>query len=406
MSRQCTKCGTKLHDKVRFCPICGQPFSAGTAASVLPDSAQPPDRSRTQSIASGLPSDRSQTQPIASGLPSDRSQTQPIASGLPSDRSQTQAIGPNRPNGHFRTQPISRYLRGKFCGHKNRGGNADTEEPAEGTSKFALKFAYIVSLSCLVPAASIVITLAAVVGMVVFWWRPWYTASEDTSAAATPVPASRYQPVGKNADGAAQLHRESARKTSRCLIIYPKQMRRPGTGSQLGALYAFSAYQAGFAQRAQKELREKTMRHQSDFAQWQHSSEYKNLHARTVFYNVRNRDRLAKAYGRRCIIEYGGGKKAVLRLKTIEVPQAEQNRRFKDDCGFSDCGIKIGWAEGAFAETSQTFSGEGVYWEMPRGGGRIAGRERKVKIRISPKGAYWGDRVFDVYVDPAAGGAQ
>ena len=81
------------------------------------------------------------------------------------------------------------------------------------------------------------------------------------------------------------------------------------------------------------------------------------------------------------------------------MPQAEQNRRFADDCGFDDCGIKIGYATGKFEEKNQTFTGEGIVWDMPRGSSRAGHNEKKVKVTVSPKGAKWGDRSFDVYVD-------
>lgn len=77
-------------------------------------------------------------------------------------------------------------------------------------------------------------------------------------------------------------------------------------------------------------------------------------------------------------------------------------KRFSDDGGFADCVFKIGSVGGGvFDEASMTFTGEGVVWDMPRGGSRIGVRERTLKFHISHGGATLGDRSFDVCVDPA-----
>ncbi|MDO5297732.1 MAG: hypothetical protein Q4F00_14075, partial [bacterium] len=333
--------------------------------------------------------------------------TQAIGSLQQPGHPPTQAIAflrqPQRKSAQKRFQPVSDTYGRNLCADQDQKNFADTEKRPQPQSKSLiksfLKKSYLIPLSCLLPVAGMAFTFILVLGVLVLWLLPSGDDSQDTSvtAAGTPAPQAKRQPGGKKA--AASAHRGETGKVSRCLIIYPKQMRKPDANKQFGSLYAFSSYLDSFEKRAKGELSRGANLHKTDLAKWKRTADYKRLQARAAFYKGREREKIARAYGRICYIKYEKNNKATLQLKNIGLSQAEQERRFADDGGFEDCGLKIGQAQGTFDEKKQIFTGEGVVWDISRGGKRQIPQERTVKIRISPKSAYWGDRVFDVYVE-------
>ena len=127
----------------------------------------------------------------------------------------------------------------------------------------------------------------------------------------------------------------------------------------------------------------------------------KGYKERIEFYKGKDKRTVAVTYGSRCSVRFRGKQSAMLNFSSSGLRDYSR-KRFSDDGGFADCVFKIGSVGGGvFDEASMTFTGEGVVWDMPRGGSRIGVRERTLKFHISHGGATLGDRSFDVCVDPA-----
>ncbi len=204
----------------------------------------------------------------------------------------------------------------------------------------------------------------------------------------------------KTKETAAQPYKEEQLKSFSGIYIIPKQMRKPDVGNKFGPLYPFSSYLSEFEKKAQKDLEEANARHKKEKG-WKSSSGYKSLKERVEFYKGKDKRAIALTYGVQCSVRFRGKQNAMLNVSGHSSRKRFSNGGYPYG-SFADCGFKIGSiGGGVFDEASMTFTGEGVVWDMPRGGSRIGVRERTVKIHISPGGATFGDRSFDVYVDPA-----
>ena len=374
MSQRCTKCGTVLHNTVKFCPICGQRFSAvGAAVPIKADTAQP-GHSRTKSIDTSARNDNSRTQSIQQRTQPIQPPTQPIQPPTQPIRQSTQAIQPP-------TQSIRQSAQAVRSSTRAMPPGTRSDKPNYG--KLAASF-----VACF-----------TVIGLIVLNMLSSYS---DVKSAKSAAAVESNSPTAKPsaARKAGNQGAESGKyKISNCLIIYPKQMRKPDVGKQLGVLYPFSDYLAEYAEKSRQQMKERTELNKRSLTTWQNTNEYKTLKDRLDIYNSKDRELLAKSYGRRCYIEYKDNGEAWLYFQFIEAYCSQQLARYGEDRAFNNSGIVLESAKGTYYEEAKCFVGEGKCWNVPRGITKHTGEGTTIKIHISPQGAVLGVRDFYVYDD-------
>ncbi|MBQ7568832.1 zinc ribbon domain-containing protein [bacterium] len=189
----------------------------------------------------------------------------------------------------------------------------------------------------------------------------------------------------------------AVKKSISYIYLIPKQMRKP-SGERFGALYPLSSYLNEIKEREEKNLKDGEELHKNNLAKWHKSEGYKKIKERIRICEGKDREKLAKCFGWRCAIRYGGDgtNKGVLELKSCN------NSYLFSGYGGYNCGWGCYMTSGTFDEGSMTFTGKGTCYDAPREGHRLSKgvREREVSVHISPSGATYGDRSFDVFVDP------
>ena len=374
MSQRCTKCGTVLHNTVKFCPICGQRFSAvGAAVPIKADTAQP-GHSRTKSIDTSARNDNSRTQSIQQPTQPMQPPTQPI-------QPPTQPMQPPTQPIQQRTQPMQQSAQAA------QSPTLPIQPPAAAKKTRNIKLAAF-SLIFMAGIGLLVIALT-------FYTQ--YSQIKNGVDTVESLFSGSETPAGLKAGKKASKNK--AVKVSDCLIIYPKQMRKPNVGEQLGGLYPFSDYLAEYAEKSRQQMKERTERNKRDPAAWKSTNEYKVLQNRLDIYNSKDRELLAKSYGRRCYIEYKDNGEAWLYFQFIEAYCSQQLARYGEDRAFNNSGIVLESAKGTYYEEAKCFVGEGKCWNVPRGITKHTGEGTTIKIHISPQGAVLGVRDFYVYDD-------
>ena len=427
MSQRCTKCGTTLHDAVKFCPICGQRFGAvGAAVSLAADNARP-DHSRTKSIDASAQAGNARTQAIqpptqaiGQSDPGVNPPTQAIGQSDPGANPPTQAIGQSDPGVNPPTQPIQQSTKAtqpptQPIRQSTQAIQPPTQPIQQSTQPIRQSAQPIRSSTQAMPPrtrsdktnytklAALFMACFLVIGLIVLHLlTPSGDVKSSKSAAAVEPNSQTAEPSAAPKAGKKGAESDGY-KTIDCFVLYPKQMRKPSVGKELGGLYPFSDYLAEYAEKAQANLDKEAKCHKDDLAAWRTTSEYKKLQARVEFYQGKDRQKLMRAYGRRYIISFKDCRNAHVIAAAHTASSEERSLRFMEDNGFSDCGILTPSADGSYDEASQTFTGIGPSADAYRGGGRLNEIQFKnVKVRISPKGAVWGDRKFGVFIYPRA----